>query len=262
MADTPHDGWTDRAERVAQAARQQACSRGHDHIGPEHYLIVLLDTDEEPGGNLVVRVLESIGVPLRQLRRRLDDALGNTGSPYQHGVTTTPGVRRALEVARVEAHLMGHEHVGTEHLLLGITVEGASLAAQALTELGATPERVREHTHQVLTAYSTAGPPAGTPSYPVTHLPAEVRHLDMTIDRLRRRKREAIGAGDHRTAAAIREEEKRALARRAAVVRTWAPQVDVAQIMREAEHLRAEVRRLRILLTRHGIEDSGGDSPH
>jgi ATP-dependent Clp protease ATP-binding subunit ClpA len=162
-------------------------------------------------------------------------------------------VWRALKAARVEVGLMSHEHLGTEHLLLGISVEGGSLAAQALNEVHVTPDRVREAIYQVLTTHAYGRRPEPGDSHAVT-LPVEIRELDAMIAKLRLDKEQAIDSGDYQTAATIRNEEKQILARRATAVRTWAPQVDVARVVREVEHLRAEVRRLMRILRQQGID--------
>jgi ATP-dependent Clp protease ATP-binding subunit ClpA len=183
-------------------------------------------------------VLESLSVPADELRQRIDNALGNTGWPHQHGVSTTPELRRALEAARAESHLMGHQQIGTEHLLVGIAAEGTSRAAQVLNGLGATPDRLREGVYRVLTMHAHGCPPGET-THHVT-LPAEIRDLDETIAGLRHRKEQAIDAGDYQAATTLRDEEKQALARHAAAVRAWAPQVEVVRLVREVEYLRAK----------------------
>jgi hypothetical protein len=247
------DRWTDRAKQVSDNAWQQACRRGHDHIGAEHYLIALLDIDR--GAGVALLVLESLGLPVEQLRQGIDTMLGNSGSPHEHGIPTTPEVWRVLKAARTEATAMGHELLGTEHLLLGIATERNSRASQALNELGATPDRIREAIHHVLGAYTHGRPPApdGTP-YPSATLPHNIRELDNRITELRQRKNRAIDARDQQTAEAIRQEEKQALTERAAAVRAWAPHVDVARIVGEVEYLRLEVQRLRNLLLEQGVD--------
>jgi hypothetical protein len=252
----PHEGWTDRAKQVADVAWRLARVRGHDHIRPEHYLIALLDAGRGGGSppGVALLVLESMDVPIDELRQRIDDALGDSGRPHEHGVPTTSEVWRALKSARVECELMGHKHLGTEHLLLGIAVEGTSLAAQVLAELGATPDRLREGIYLVLTMHARGRPPVLAD---ITHrvtLPPEIRDLNEEIAGLRHRKEQAVDVGDYQAAAALRGAEKQALARRAAAVRAWAPQIDAARIVREVEYLRAEVRRLTGLLAQHGID--------
>ena len=159
-----------------------------------------------------------------------------------------------LKAARLECDLMGHQHVGTEHLLVGIAVEGTSRATQVLHEFGATPDRLRERVYSVLTmhAHGLAPGPDGT-THHVT-LPAEIRDLDETIARLRHRKEQAIDAGDYQAAVTFRNEEKQALVRHAAAVRAWAPQVDVVRLVREVGYLRGEVQRLTRILAQRGIE--------
>jgi ATP-dependent Clp protease ATP-binding subunit ClpA len=259
----PHDGWTDRARRVADVAWQQACARGHDHVRPEHYLIALLDAGRGAGNlpSVALLVLESLNVPVDELRQRIDTALGDTGLPHQHGVPTTPDVWRALKAARVEADLMGHEHIGTEHLLLGLAIEGTSPAAHVLNEYRATPDRLREGTYWVLTMHAHGRPPEPEDTTHHVTLPADIRDLDNTLAELRHRKEQTIDAGDYQAAATLRSEEKQLLARRATAIRIWAPQIDVARIVREIEYLRTEVQRLTRLLAQHGIDAEDSDGP-
>ena len=199
-ADTdPHEGWTDRAKQVADVAWRLARARGHDHIRAEHYLTALLDAGRGAGNlpSVALLVLESLNVPVDELRQRIDDALGDSGWPHQHGVPTTPEVWPALKVARVECDLMGHQYIGTEHLLLGIAVEGTSLAAQVLNELGATPGRLREGIHRVLTMHAHGRRSELEDTTHHVTLPAEIRDLDEMIAELRRRKEHAIDVGDN-----------------------------------------------------------------
>jgi ATP-dependent Clp protease ATP-binding subunit ClpA len=231
-------------------------ARGHDHIRPEHYLIALLDAGRGAGDlpSVALLVLEALDVSVDDLRQRINDALGDSRWPHKHGVPTTPEVWRALKAARVEGDLMGHQHIGTEHLLLGIAIEGTGLAAQVLNELGATPDRLRESSYSVLTMHAHGRPPESEDTTRHVTLPTEIRDLDEKIAELRRHKEQAIDAGAYQAAATLRDEEKQLLARRATAVRIWAPQVDAARIVREVEYLRAEVQRLTRLLARHGID--------
>src|SRR5262245_30027191 len=123
--------WTDRARWISELAWRQACSRGDGQIRPEHYLLALLDT-EHCTGNLAVRVLEVLGVAVEQLREHVDARLSMSGSPHQRAIPHAPEASRAVQAAWTEAALGGHTWLGTEHLLLGICVEGGSPAAQAL----------------------------------------------------------------------------------------------------------------------------------
>ena len=243
--DDPYEDWSDRARQVARDARQQAGMRGHDHVGAEHYLIALIGDDRSHVAALVLRFLE---VSVDQLRQRIEDALGAGGSPHDRDIPTGPEVGRAVRAARAEAGLMLSEQVSTEQLLVGIAAEGTSLAARALHDLGATPDRLREGVYAVLSIH---GRPPGGAAHAVT-LPAEIRRIEEELIRLRRRKRAAVEAGDLSGAMNLRNEEKAVVARRQHAVSEWAPQVDVARVVKECEVLRVEVQRLTRLLLRHG----------
>jgi hypothetical protein len=243
----PYEDWSDRARQVARDARQQAGMRGHDQVRAEHYLIALIGDDRSHVAALVLRFLE---VSVDQLRQRIEEALGSGGPPHDRDIPTSPEVWRAVRAARAEAGLTLSEQVGTEQLLVGIAAEGTSVAARALHELGATPDRLREGVYAVLSLH---GCPPGVAPNAVT-LPAEIRGIEEELLRLRSRKKAAAEAGDVSGAIALRNEEKVVVARRHHAVVEWAPQVDVARVVKECEILRVEVQRLTRLLLLHGLD--------
>jgi ATP-dependent Clp protease ATP-binding subunit ClpA len=156
----PFDRFNDRAKRVLALSQDEAVRFNHDYIGTEHLLMGLI----REGEGTAARVLESLGVDLSKLRRTIEASIGrgNLEKPPSE-ITLHPQVKKVFDLAIDEARKLGHSHVGTEHLLLGIVREGAdSPAARALASFGVDLEKVRHQTIATLgQAASGAGP--GTP---------------------------------------------------------------------------------------------------
>ena len=148
---------------------------------------------------------------------------------------------------------MGHNYLGTEHLLLGLLSEGEGVGAQVLTRLGADYARVRE---QVVGLLPGEGEQAGPRTQPVRlTVPEDLLAYDEQIAQVRRQKEAATEAGDAEGAAALRDREQQLLADRARREREWLATVDIVE---ENQRLHREVERLRELLRQHGIEPNGG----
>ena len=138
----PFDRFNDRAKRVLALAQDEAVRFNHNYIGPEHLLLGLVREGEGVGA----KVLTSIGVELSRTRRELENLIGrgeNTASPSE--ITLIPRTKKVIELAIDEARRLGHSHVGTEHLLLGLVREGASTNAGAILKAqGIDLETVRQ----------------------------------------------------------------------------------------------------------------------
>ena len=150
----PFDRFNDRAKRVLALAQDEAIRFNHNYIGTEHLLLGLV----REGEGVAARVLDSLGVELSKLRRAVEFTIGrgdSTKSPSE--ITLAPQVKKVFELAIDEARHLGHSHVGTEHLLLGIVRESESIGAKVLGSLGVELERVRQ---QVI---ATLGQPHATP---------------------------------------------------------------------------------------------------
>jgi ATP-dependent Clp protease ATP-binding subunit ClpA len=146
----PFDRFNDRAKRVLALAQDEAIRFNHNYIGTEHLLLGLV----REGEGVAARVLDSLGVELSAVRRAIEFTIGRgdaTKSPSE--ITLAPPTKKAIELAVDEARKLGHSHVGTEHLLLGIVRQSESIAAKVLGGLGVDLERVR---HQVI---ATLGQP-------------------------------------------------------------------------------------------------------
>ena len=143
----PFDRFNDRAKRVLALAQDEAIRFNHNYIGTEHLLLGLV----REGEGAAARVLDSLGVELSKVRTGVESLIGrgdSTTSPSE--ITLSPRTKKVIELAIDEARKLGHSHVGTEHLLLGLVREGGHIGAKVLESLGVTLEKVREQVIAVL----------------------------------------------------------------------------------------------------------------
>jgi ATP-dependent Clp protease ATP-binding subunit ClpA len=141
--------FTDQARRVVVQAQEEARALGHSYIGTEHILLGLLS---EPEG-LAAQALSSLEIGLNAAREQVVEIVGQ-GSGQQGGhIPFTPRTKKVLELSLREAQRLGDDHIGTEHILLGLVREGDDVGAQILVRLGAGLDRVQE---QVLATVRTA----------------------------------------------------------------------------------------------------------
>src|SRR5947207_1337639 len=139
----PFDRFNDRAKRVLALAQDEAIRFNHNYIGVEHLLLGLV----REGEGVAARVLNSLGVELSKARTAVEFIIGrgdSTTSPSE--ITLSPRTKRVIELAIDESRKLGHSHVGSEHLLLGIVREGEGVASGVLESLGVGLEKIR---HQV-----------------------------------------------------------------------------------------------------------------
>lgn len=137
----PFDRFNDRAKRVLALAQDEAIRLGHRHLGSEHLLLGLV----REGEGVAARALDALGVKLAELRRAVESRVPRAESPTAPSeVTLTPRAKKIIELAIEESRALGHSHVGTEHLLLGLVREGEGVAADALTSLGVSLEKLRQ----------------------------------------------------------------------------------------------------------------------
>lgn len=141
----PFQRFSDQAKRLLTLAQEEAERGGQSYIGTEHMLLGMVRDDEGLAG----RILQRLGVEERVVRQAIKAVLGrNERVPVQQ-IVPTPRVKRVIEIAFEEARRRGDRHVGTEHLLLGLLVEGQGIAARALGDLHVTPERVEAGIRQL-----------------------------------------------------------------------------------------------------------------
>ena len=139
--------FTERARRVILLAREEAKRLDHDYLGTEHILLGLIREGEGVGAT----ALQNLGLDLARVRQEVEKAVGRGGGALFLGqIPFTPRAKKVLELAVTETRNLGHNYIGTEHLLLGLIKEGEGVAAQILTNLGADLEKVREEVVNLL----------------------------------------------------------------------------------------------------------------
>ncbi len=142
-----HDRFTDRVRRVIYFARDEASRLQHDYIGTEHLLLGIV----REGEGIAAKVLGKMDLDFEQIQQAVESMVKSSGGTLTIGeIPFTPRAKRVLELAIEEARLLGHNYVGTEHLLLGLIREGEGVAAQVLAELGVDRKRVREEVLKLL----------------------------------------------------------------------------------------------------------------
>ena len=245
--------FTDRARRVVVLAQEEARMLDHNYIGTEHLLLGLI----HEGEGVAAKALRALDVDLDTLRREVEALVGRGQQPQQGHIPFTPRAKKALELALRESVHLGHDYIGTEHLLLGLVREGEGPAAQVLEQRGIELNTVRQevirqlHGHQgregrrrrmawarsvvegregatleeisrqlrVLGARLTAiEARLGIAESPARE---QLRQVDAEIARVRRQKESAIDEQDFERAARLRDEERRLLGDRRAAEDEW-----------------------------------------
>ncbi|MGN2642007.1 ATP-dependent Clp protease ATP-binding subunit [Nocardia takedensis] len=159
--------FTDRARRVVVLAQEEARMLNHNYIGTEHILLGLI----HEGEGVAAKSLESLGISLEGVRSQVEEIIGQGQQAPSGHIPFTPRAKKVLELSLREALQLGHNYIGTEHILLGLIREGEGVAAQVLVKLGADLNRVRQQVIQLLSGYQGKEPvesgsrgEAGTPS--------------------------------------------------------------------------------------------------
>jgi len=240
----PFERFTERAKKVLTLAQEEAERSHHSYIGTEHLLLGLI----REGDGLAAVVLRTLGIDLATVRARIESVLGRNERIIIQQIIPTSRVKKVIEISFEEAKRMGHNYVGTEHLLLGLLIEGEGVAAHVLIDLGVTEAGARAEIQRLLhegaveptqrTAASTAGRPPmqpelqqlmrraqqaasdrGSSEFALEHVlesivstPAGTEILARLLDlrRISAIKEQAIAAQDYETADRHREEEKQA----------------------------------------------------
>src|ERR1051325_11139448 len=139
--------FTERAQRVILIAQEEAKRLNHDYVGTEHILLGLIALGE----GVAAQVLANLGVDLRRVRAEIEKIVGTGDNVMLLGeIPFTPRAKKVLELAVEEAQNMGHNYVGTEHLLLGLIREEEGVAARVLENLGIRLDVVREEVISLL----------------------------------------------------------------------------------------------------------------
>ena len=273
--------FTERARRVVVLAQEEARMLDHGYIGTEHLLLGLI----REGDGVAARALESLGISLEAVREQVEEIIGRGQQPPPGHIPFTPRAKKVLELALREAQQLGHDYIGTEHLLLGLIREGSGVAAQVLVRLGADLNRTRQQVVQLLhgrQGEDVTGedlPLRGdAPAYagslerrlaaierwiglrPGPGDPGGPEDVGGEIARVRREKEAAIDRQDFEASAALRDQEKQLLAARARREKERAgAAAGRVPLARELARVKAEVDRLRAAMREHGI-DPGDDA--
>jgi ATP-dependent Clp protease ATP-binding subunit ClpA len=266
--------FTDRTRRVLVLAQEEARMLNRDYVGTEHILVALI----REGGGIAAQALQSLGITEEAARQQVEEIVGRGQTdPQRRHLPFTPRAKKTLELALREALQLGHNYIGTEHILLGLIREGegkgTSPATQVLNGLGVDPNRVHQQVIQLVSARRVqAEPGTGRGGRGKRKLASEVRgrlasiewrlsvleqrvgtgpevrDLDREIAEVRRGKEAAIDAQDFENAAGLRDRESQLLGDKAARLQEAA----------DLPSLSEEVERLRDLLRRHGIDPQDG----
>ena len=132
--------FTDRARRVVVLAQEEARMLNHNYIGTEHILLGLI----HEGEGVAAKALESLGISLEAVRQQVEEIIGQGQQAPSGHIPFTPRAKKVLELSLREALQLGHNYIGTEHILLGLIREGKGVAAQVLVKLGGNLDRVRQ----------------------------------------------------------------------------------------------------------------------
>jgi ATP-dependent Clp protease ATP-binding subunit ClpC len=153
--------FTDRARRVVVLAQEEARTLNHNYIGTEHVLLGLI----HEGEGVAAKALESLGISLEAVRQQVEEIIGQGRQAPSGHIPFTPRAKKVLELSLREALQLGHNYIGTEHILLGLIREGEGVAAQVLVKLGADLNLVRQQVMQLLHGdQDTESAAAGAPS--------------------------------------------------------------------------------------------------
>ena len=154
----PFERFTERAKKVLTLAQEEAERSHHSYIGTEHLLLGLLRMEE----GVAAKVLNNLGVEIATVRSTIDSVLGRNERLIIQMIIPTDRVKKVIEISFEEARRLGYAYVGTEHLLLGLLIEGEGIAAHVLHDLGADLEGVRAEIERI-SHETPPDSPAGDP---------------------------------------------------------------------------------------------------
>jgi ATP-dependent Clp protease ATP-binding subunit ClpA len=262
--------FTDRARRAVALAQEEARMLNHNYIGTEHILLGLI----HEGEGVAAKALESLGISLEAVRQQVTEIIGRGQQAPSGHIPFTPRAKKVLELSLREADGLGHNYIGTEHILLGLIREGSGVAAQVLVRLGADLKRARQQVVQLLhgrPSEDLISKDSPVPDDALTRVDSLDRRLavierwvglrldldnlddlDQEIARVRREKEAAIDRQDFDVSVALRDQETQLLAARAGQEREWteaaAGRMSLAQ---ELGRVKAELEMLRAVLREH-----------
>ena len=204
--------FTERARQVVVLAQDEARALKHNYIGTEHILLGLLREEE----GLAARVLESLDITVEEVRAQIARIVGQGDEVTTGQIPFTPRAKKVLELALREALALGHNYIGTEHLLLGLMRENEGVAARILLDFDADAEKIRNEVIRMLSGPGRlweeyAPDPSSLGEIPESYSPASppiAAEVGQEIERVRREKEEAIEAQEFAEAARLRDRER------------------------------------------------------
>src|SRR6476661_1863885 len=149
--------FTDRARRVVVLAQEEARLLNHNYIGTEHILLGLI----HEGEGVAAKALESLEISLEAVRAQVEEIIGHGHAAPTGHIPFTPRSKKVLELSLREALQLGHNYIGTEHILLGLVREGEGVATQVLVQLGANLSGVRETVIQLMSGWTESAASSG-----------------------------------------------------------------------------------------------------
>ena len=168
MASSRFEKFSERARRVLSLAQEEAIRFNHGYIGTEHILLGLVRETE----GVAARVLGTLSVDLNKVRSAVEFIIGRGERPVSgENIGLTPRAKKVIELAVDEARQMGHQYIGTEHLLIGLMREGEGVAAGVLESLAVSLDKIRAESTRILSQSSTGGNPTGSSSRSSTKTP-------------------------------------------------------------------------------------------
>jgi ClpA/ClpB-like protein/UvrB/UvrC motif-containing protein len=254
--------FTDRARKVVVLAQEEARRLKHNYIGTEHILLGLI----REGEGVAAVTLKSLGISLDPVRQQVEEIIGRGQEKPQGHIPFTPRAKKVLELSLRESKQLGHNYIGTEHILLGLIREGDGVAAQVLVRLGADQNRVRRQVIQLLHGRTAEEPRPGaeagleTAEQQLTAIEQagigpDTSDLDEQIEAVRIEKEAAIDAQDFERAVLLRHRETQLRKAKAArQEQRAAGHLAKPDLAEQSRQLAAEVERLRALLRQHGID--------
>ena len=271
--------FTDRARRVVVLAQEEARMLNHNYIGTEHILLGLI----HEGEGVAARTLESLGISLEAVRQQVEEIIGQGQQAPSGHIPFTPRAKKALELSLREALQLGHNYIGTEHILLALLREGEGVAAQVLVKLGADLNRVRQQVIQLQHGYPGTEPASaaagqqerGSAADLLSRLDAiesrlsaveqragiapDTGDLDRQIEQARSERHAAVDAEDYEQAVLLRDREKELLAEKASRQQEWAAgHPDLPSLAEKVRQLSDEIEQLRGLPRRQGTAPEEG----
>ena len=193
--------FTERARQVVVLAQDEARALSHNYIGTEHLLLGLLREDE----GLAARVLESLDITIEEVRGQVARIVGMGDEARTGEMPFTPRAKKVLELALREALGLGHNYIGTVHLLLGLVRENGGVAARILLDFGADAETIR---NEVIRVLSGPGRTPGSAAEFVPKSPPLPLEVVAEIERVRKEQEEALEQQQFERAAAARHRER------------------------------------------------------